>query len=130
MLLVLMDNATAEYTFVTTFFTPPSQTLDILALESSGSVFSPSRDSGKFDARRPSLGTETIGSPPIRRRESLARSISNEPQLASAALEPRNMSKEELSVLTGIWKQIMEPTMIYCQVFCHMLTYLSPATLT
>ncbi|KAH8118383.1 Vps52-domain-containing protein [Phellopilus nigrolimitatus] len=117
MLLVLMDNATAEYTFVTAFFTPPSQTLDILAPESSGSVFSPSRDSGGFDARRPSLGTETIGSPPMRRRESLARSISNEPQLASAALEPRNMSKEELSVLTGIWKQIMEPTLIYCQTF-------------
>lgn len=111
MLLVLMDNSSAEYTFITTFFPQSSQDLGPKASDSSGTVFSPSDSRGlpAEDTRRASLGAETIGSPPLRRRESLTQSISNN------LLGHRSLSKEELSTLTTIWKQVLEPTLNYCQ---------------
>ncbi|KAL5508210.1 VPS52 [Sanghuangporus vaninii] len=121
MLLVLMDNGCAEYTFVTAFFPQPSQDPTPKASDSSGTVFSPPESQGlpAEDTRRASLGAETIGSPPMRRRESLTHSISNN------MLGHRNLSKEELSALTMVWKQIMEPTLNYCQNFATVM--LEPA---
>lgn len=130
MLLVLMDNATAEYAFISAFFAPPPTPTPVSGAQSptstgGGALFSPSepillpQDQSIEDIRRPSIGGETVGSPPpIRRTLSLARSISND--LHNSAIVPRNLSKEELANLAALWKQVMEPTLNYCQVCMYV----------
>ena len=110
MLLVLMDNATAEYTFISVFFAPARahHIVDSPALNSS-------QQQELEDGRRPSIGVETVGSPPMQRRASLTHSVSNGPQ--GIGLPQWDLSKEELATLGQVWKQIMDPALNYCQVF-------------
>ena len=101
-----MDNATAEYTFISTFFAtqtslplaepdsyvPPSVTLS----PDGGTVTDlQSSSTSEFDAHRPlSSTTPALGG------------------FVSFVAK----SKEETAVIDGLWKQIMDPVMEYCQV--------------
>ena len=113
MLLVLMDNATAEYAFVTTFFAEPLPSIP--QSSSQKSVFSPSRVE---QARRPSAGTEVMTDIAGGRRYSIARSV-----VPDVSADVRQPSKEEQASLTNTWKQIMEPTLNYSQVSSSEVIY-------
>ena len=124
MLLVLMDNATAEYTFISVFFAPKRQNI---AAGVDSPVLSPHKSQYVDDdsARRPSLGSEILASPPMRRRTSLAQSIAHgvrKPETAG------DLTKEDLAIIGQIWKQIMEPSLNYCQVRHDLLSLVSEVT--
>lgn len=102
-----MDNATAEYTFISTFFTtqtslplaeptfqvPPSATI----LSPDGGTFTDlqSSSASEFDAHRP-LSSTTPG--------------------LGGFVSFVAKSKEETAFIDGLWKQIMDPVMEYSQV--------------
>ena len=104
-----MDNATAEYAFITTFFAQPPP--PVPQSVSSKSVYS--QGVHPEQPRRPSAGTEVMTDIIGGRRDSIARSISNDVPNGS---DTKQLSKEEQTVLTATWKQIMEPTLNYSQV--------------
>lgn len=114
MLLVLLDNATAEYAFIATFFSELPARNDVLTPEPPPSAFSPTQSKTIIDERRPSFGASALGSPPIPRRSSLAQSISNE--IPSGGVDSWGSAKEQKAALSNLWKQIMEPTLNYCEV--------------
>ncbi|KAF8897678.1 vacuolar sorting protein [Infundibulicybe gibba] len=106
LLLVFMDNATAEYTFLRAFFSVepfmPSE-------DSKSSLLSPtgllSPDRGSFTERRSSVGSdygEPRGMPVQPNRSSSSSMIS---------------SKEERVTIDALWKQILDPVLEYCQTF-------------
>ncbi|KAI0638062.1 Vps52-domain-containing protein [Trametes polyzona] len=112
-LLVLMDNATAEYSFITTFFAhEPRPALP--TKDSSGSIMSPpllSPTNGDFEETRSNPGSDFGGesAAPRRRLTSITSVMSSGPQEPSA--------KEELAALNALWKQVMDPVLDYCQTF-------------
>ena len=107
LLLVFLDNATAEYTFISNFFTtqtslpvaeptshvPPSATI----LSPDGGTFTDlqSSSASEFDAHRP-LSSTTPG--------------------LGGFVSFVAKSKEETAFIDGLWKQIMDPVMEYSQV--------------
>jgi hypothetical protein len=98
LLLVLMDNATAEYIFVTTFFqTSPERRIKVRN-DSIPSL--PAQDSA-FE-RRSQNGSENDGGQPT-----IADTISSA-NIAAA--------KSDQSTLDAVWQQIMDPVLDYCQV--------------
>ena len=113
-MLVLMDNATAEYTFVSTFFSTEEQSMH--RKETSGnSLLSPpsllSPTSGDFDEIRSNPASDYGPSSPRRRPVSFGSAVN----LALAG--PEASMKEEQSNFNNIWKQIMDPVLEYCKVF-------------
>lgn len=114
MLLVLLDNATAEYAFIATFFSELPARNEVPTPEPPPSAFSPTQSKTIVDERRPSFGASALGSPPIPRRSSLAQSISNE--ITSGGVDSWGSAKEQQAALSNLWKQIMEPTLNYCEV--------------
>ena len=104
LLLVFMDNATAEYTFISTFFAtqtslPPAESKPYVP--PSAAILSPdigdlrSSSASGFDAHRPfSSTTPGLGG------------------FVSFVAK----SKEETAIIDGLWKQVMDPVMEYCQV--------------
>lgn len=124
MLLVLMDNATAEYTFISVFFAPKRP-------NNATSVDSPAPSPHKSQyvdddgARRPSLGSEILASPPMRRRTSLAQSITHAMRKPEAA---GDLTKEDLAIIGQTWKQVMDPSLNYCQVRHGLLSFVSHST--
>jgi hypothetical protein len=104
LLLVFMDNATAEYTFVTTFFS-----VDALMSpeEPENALLSPGLLSPDGRERRMSVaGSEHGGR---RNRAASVVSASGMQSLATAV-------KEEQASSDAIWKQIMDPVLDYTQV--------------
>ncbi|KAG2077273.1 Vps52-domain-containing protein [Suillus decipiens] len=107
--LVLMDNATAEYAFIATFFrsesfAPPP------AMENNSALFSPTATllSPDFDGRS-NAGSE-IGmhvSRPFSGNGDGPRDL-----IAQTSL----MDKAERAPLDAIWKQILDPVLEYCKV--------------
>lgn len=114
MLLVLLDNATAEYAFIATFFAELPTHNDVPTLETPHSAFSPTQSKTIIGERRPSFGACALDSPPIARRSSLAQSIPNE--VSSGGVDSWILAKEQQAVLSNLWKQIMEPSLNYCEV--------------
>ncbi|KAJ6598909.1 vacuolar sorting protein [Mycena vulgaris] len=104
LLLVFMDNATAEYTFVTTFFTVDSL---MSPQEVENSLFSPGMLSPDGRERRMSVAGSEQGA---RRRAGSVVSASGMQSLAAAV-------KEEQASSDAIWKQIMDPVLEYTQTF-------------
>jgi hypothetical protein len=98
-----MDNATAEYTFVTTFFArSPEHTATSKETEL------PAQTSAKFLS--PTLDDEE-------------RSVISEPGNFTPVPQTRTIesqlpaiSKEDQNALNAIWKQVMDPALEYCQV--------------
>lgn len=101
-----MDNATAEYTFVSSFFAveplfPPSPH----TAELNNSALSPaSPDRGTFTDTRSNYGSEYAG-----KRQSLTPGL-------SGFVTPMVSTKEEQADMDAIWKQVMDPVLEYCQV--------------
>lgn len=119
LLLVFMDNATAEYTFVSTFFAaeplfPPSPH----TAELDNSALSPSSpDRGTFPDSRSNYGSEYGG-----KRQSLTPGL-------SGFVIPMVSTKEEQADMDAIWKQVMDPVLEYCRAFIRsVLEPLPPAT--
>ncbi|KAG5648929.1 hypothetical protein DXG03_000278 [Asterophora parasitica] len=106
LLLVLMDNATTEYTFVQTFFFVDAT---LRSEVSSNSLLSPetllSPDRATFADQRSISGSD-YGGPRVR-----TASIMN----AIAAAE--TAKKEEQASSDAIWKQIMDPVISYVETF-------------
>jgi vacuolar protein sorting-associated protein 52 len=102
-MLVLMDNATAEYTFVTSFFAP-----DLGSRLVSKEFLSPS-------------GPVNFLSPPLDEAEPSASGLGSITPESAVSMTNHNvqsisMSKEDQNTLNGTWKQIMDPAMDHCQV--------------
>ncbi|KAI0353539.1 Vps52-domain-containing protein [Trametes cingulata] len=112
-LLVLMDNATAEYSFITTFFANEPRPA-MPSKDSSGSVMSPpllSPTNGEFEDMRSIPGSDYGGESvaPRKRLTSITSVMSGGMQEPSA--------REELAALNALWKQVMDPVLDYCQTF-------------
>ncbi|KAF9006504.1 Sac2 family-domain-containing protein [Cyathus striatus] len=105
--LVFMDNATSEYTFISSFFAPPHQDLQS-GIASPTALLSPAPNTGLFAEPRSDTGSEYGGqlSTPI-----APVSGGNNGLMLPAA------SKEEQVVVDTIWKQIFDPVLEYCQTF-------------
>ncbi len=104
-----MDNATAEYSFITSFFATEPQ-IPVHLKENSNTLSPPSLLSplqGEFDDVRSNHGSEqgTLS----RRRLS---GINSSASLSLSGVSP----KEEEANLTAIWKQIMDPVLEYAKV--------------
>ncbi|KAI0750654.1 vacuolar sorting protein [Daedaleopsis nitida] len=111
-LLVLMDNATAEYAFVTAFFSteprpPPNKDSSSIM---SPPILSPTR--GEFDEFRSNPGSD-IGSDGVSPRP---RIVSITSVMGTAGLD-QQAANEEQAALNALWKQIMDPVLDYCQTF-------------
>ncbi|THH02739.1 hypothetical protein EW026_g183 [Hermanssonia centrifuga] len=147
LLLVLLDNGTSEYTFLTAFFSSPpplprftsSQTFthtpsrpgfetrdsNSSMLLSPPQMVSPTRT--EFDELR-SLGSETgFGgngpftglASPRRRVTSINNVLGAPPPLGDVGAHGVNGkdSKEEQASMNAIWKQVMDPVLEYCQTY-------------
>ncbi|KAI0368152.1 Vps52-domain-containing protein [Pilatotrama ljubarskyi] len=112
-LLVLMDNATAEYSFITTFFANEPRPA-MPSKESSGSIMSPpllSPTNGDFEDTRSNPGSD-FGGESVAPRKRLTSMTS---VMSAGTQEPS--AKEELAALNALWKQVMDPVLDYCQTF-------------
>ncbi|TDL29409.1 Vps52-domain-containing protein [Rickenella mellea] len=106
LLLVLMDNATSENLFISTFFSEPPLETSIHLPESY--LLSPT-----------SAIDQSIGN----RRENDATDLFPTSSTRANVLDvddetgKRPLSKEEKSTLNAMWKQVMEPALGYCEKF-------------
>ncbi|KAJ7765024.1 vacuolar sorting protein [Mycena maculata] len=107
LLLVFMDNATAEYTFVTTFFTVDP----LIMSEEAETAFSPGLLSPDGRERRMSAAASEHGA--RRNRAASIVSARGMQSLQSLAVAV----KEEQASSDAIWKQIMDPVLEYTQIF-------------
>ncbi|KAF8974178.1 Sac2 family-domain-containing protein [Flammula alnicola] len=111
LLLVFMDNATAEYTFVSTFFTsqtalPPAEPQ---APVPPSAVLSPD---GTFSELRSPSGSDDFGA-----RQPLSSTTPGLGGFVSFVAK----SKEEQATIDAIWKQVMDPVMEYCTAFVRSM---------
>ncbi|KZT12563.1 Vps52-domain-containing protein [Laetiporus sulphureus 93-53] len=119
MLLVLMDNATAEFTFVNNFFaqehghTMHSKQSSV-SLQSPTSLLFPM--AGDYDDTLSNADSE-LNLTPLQRVNSIASVMS--------AAAGDSSTKEDEAALHAIWKQIMDPVLEYCQTFINSI--LEPA---
>ena len=104
LLLVFVDNATAEYSFISTFFNAHPTLAPAEPAAPPSAVLSP--DGGTF--------TELL-SPSISEFGSKAPMSSTTPGLGGFVSFVAK-SKEEQAAIDTIWKQVMEPVMEYCTV--------------
>lgn len=106
-----MDNATAEYTFVTAFFTSESSFLS--SRESNASLFSPSAllspDRGSTAGPQSNAGSDYGGHTGT---DSMTSTLARGLQSTAAKAEQANTD--------ATWKQILDPVLDYCQV-CYIL---------
>ncbi|OSC96811.1 Vps52-domain-containing protein [Trametes coccinea BRFM310] len=113
-LLVLMDNATAEYSFITTFFAneprPVLHSKDSSSLMMSPTLLSPTQ--GEFDESRSNPGSDFGGESVAPRRR-----LTSITSVMSAGAPEQPNAKEELAALKALWKQVMDPVLDYCQTF-------------
>jgi len=124
-LLVLMDNATAEYTFVTTFFSPDTSQVPVrkeppmspptvhasqLSMVQDDETGAPA---GTLSASNSTPLTVDTNSNPVP-IYSLARGATPQPNL------PVQLSKEDQAALNAVWKQITDPAVEYTQVSTHL----------
>ncbi|RDX55491.1 Vps52-domain-containing protein [Lentinus brumalis] len=126
-LLVLMDNATAEYAFITAFFAneprPP-----LLSKDSNNSIMSPpilSPTKEAFDEPRSNPGSD-FGSESVSPR----RRVTSITGVMNAATQDQQSHKEEQASLHAIWKQVMDPILDYCQTFIQNAIEPTPPVIT
>ncbi|KAG8932947.1 hypothetical protein FRC02_000298 [Tulasnella sp. 418] len=104
-LMVLMDNGSTEYAFISKFFQEPASIQTPSPLLRSP-VFTPSNLN--FGEDRPPTETATESVSPSRRTSAYL----NPPPPAT-----RDNDKEQRAMFDGMWKQIMDPAIQYCQTF-------------
>jgi hypothetical protein len=109
-----MDNATAEYTFISSFFasspSPPSVEASLSLLTPTAVVPTPTMmatpDTIAFAESRSPVTSEYEGS---------SRQVSGAmPGLGGVV--PAVSTKEDQALVDAIWRQAMDPVMEYCQV--------------
>jgi hypothetical protein len=106
-LLVFMDNVTAEYSFLRGFFSVEASTPQTISIPETP-LFSPTVLSPTGQPELESLGTRS-------RSGSIATLPSTLPDSA----------KEEHAKIDALWKQVFDPVMTYVQVFRHTSLRLS-----
>jgi hypothetical protein len=118
--LVLMDNATAEYSFVTSFFALETEVSPRSSKDSNNAISSPTATlKGGVDERRSAIVSEVGEQARRTRADSIANSTYTTPKQSSTL-------KTERVPLDAVWKQIMDPVLEYCQVYsasivrCHL----------
>ncbi|KAF9568988.1 Vps52-domain-containing protein [Agrocybe pediades] len=110
LLLVFLDNATAEYTFISTFFSsqktlqPPEP-----QVPASSAILSP--DGGTFTEVRSPTDSDFEGLRPM---------SSTTPGLGGFVSFVAK-SKEEQATIDALWKQVMDPVMEYCNAFVRSI---------
>ena len=117
-LLVLLDNATAEYSFISTFFSAESTPLIALPSDPSGPMPSPAYTI--TDNRRPSVTSELHDVAEAEESTNVGYGAVGREGLTNNDVfsVQQTTTKEGLAVTATIWKQIMEPALNYCQVCC------------
>ncbi|KAG9015884.1 hypothetical protein FRB90_004305 [Tulasnella sp. 427] len=103
-LMVLLDNACAEYLFIVKFFREPA---DIPAAPPSPMPRSPQPDRIGTD-----FGSERGGTT-SKRMSIISVAESNQ------GVPTKEQEKEQRAMLDGIWKQIMEPATQFCKTFAE-----------
>jgi len=118
LLLVFLDNATAEYSFISTFFTPKVlRPPEAPAPAPPSAVLSP--DGGTFTELRSPSGSDYGTSHPL---------SGTTPGLGGFVSFVAK-SKEEQATVDAIWKQVMDPVMEYCQAFVRSILDPIPPTI-
>lgn len=98
---MLLDNATAEYAFLSSFFRQePSPPRRPSARVVSGIIFE--------DPEESDTGPDSV---PISRTAS-----ASIPDGETTKRRANTTAKEERAFVDGLWKQIMDPALEYCQV--------------
>lgn len=111
LLLVFMDNATAEYTFVTAFFSYDA----VIPTDESSNATSPtaflSPDRGIFTEQRSMVGSDYGG-----------HHVRSAGTTNASGLPVDETQKEAQATVDALWKQIMDPVLAYCEVcpFLHL----------
>ena len=115
-----MDNGTAEYAFVTTFFAPEPDLPPADTPQVSSHLFSPTALSAPLpaDDAVSSPGTDVVPVTPRPRRPT--DSVFSNDSLHPAA----RLSKEDQNALNAVWKQIMDPSLEHAKVDPPSLTRL------
>ena len=107
-----MDNGTAEYTFVTTFFVPEPDLPLADTTQVSSHLFSPTTLSAPLPADDAVSIPATDMFPLTPRPRGLTDSIFGNENLRPAT----RPSKEDQNALSAIWKQIMDPALEHAKV--------------
>ena len=109
-LLVLMDNGTSEYAFVTTFFAPAPES-DVAPVDTP-QAFSSQLFSSPFP------GDDSVSSPATDSIPATARPRDRtDSEFSNESLRPApQLSKEDRNSLNAIWKQIMDPAVEHTKV--------------
>ncbi|GJE84132.1 Vps52-domain-containing protein [Phanerochaete sordida] len=127
LMLVLLDNGTAEYSFISTFFSTPAPIPASISspplsrsnsgLGSNGSMLlSPPQTSptnGEFEEHR-SNGSEG-GWTPRPQLTSISAVLGMQSHLSESPGEKDQ--KEEQATLGAVWKQVFDPVLDYCQTY-------------
>ncbi|KAI0268372.1 vacuolar sorting protein [Gloeopeniophorella convolvens] len=116
-LLVLMDNGTSEYAFVTTFFAPePSPPIAQTPTVVSSHLFSPTSLSAILpaDDAVSTPATDVFPTPRARERTESLFSTDSQPPIS-------RLSREEQAALNAIWKQIMDPALEHAKTFTQFV---------
>lgn len=123
-LLVLMDNTTAEYTFVTTFFSPVATLVPVRK----ETLMSPPIGQSSL---APVAPDDETGTPPGTLSVSTSMTVDTNSNpapshsVARGATPQQNsqaqLSKEDQAALASVWKQITDPAVEHTQV--SMLTW-------
>ena len=121
-LLVLMDNTTAEYTFITTFFSPDANLIPVrkespmspLIGQSSLSPMVLDDEIGTLSA---TTSTSLVATPvTVDSNSNLAHVHSLARGATPQSNPPSQLSKEDQAALAAVWKQITDPAVEYIQV--------------
>ena len=124
-LLVLMDNTTAEYMFVTTFFSPDANPIPVRK----EAIMSPSivherlssmaldDDAGTPEGALSATTSTSLATPlTVDTNSNPAPIYSMTRGLTSQQNLPVQLSKEDQAALNAVWKQITDPAVEYTQV--------------
>lgn len=107
-----MDNATAEYSFIARFFSQEPPPPPVASSTVRSGLISPGPLSP--DEGQSTLGTDLNGplTPTMARRDSIVSTMSTR----AAQQNTNGLSKEDVTALTTIWKQVMDPALDHAQV--------------
>lgn len=121
-MLVLMDNGTAEYSFVTMFFAPEPNLPASSSKDSDANTFSPKLFPA--DDLQSVQDTDFGVTTPRASRHRTESLFSTD----SMPLD-QTLTKEEQNALNTVWKQIMDPALEHAQNFAHSAFESPPAVI-
>jgi vacuolar protein sorting-associated protein 52 len=112
-LLVLLDNASAEYSFIRQFFKQE------LFRTPQTSVDQPIGLGINEDARRVPMGSEVdFAQPPQPKSARRQSDVFSQAQARDSAKNGHHSASDDEKTFEAIWKQIFDPVLPYVQVYC------------